>query len=94
MQFTPDLDHRMEQVKCVKPDCGIISHFVWTALIISQCTEHVHPKTVVRIQNCMRCGTWHEFMQILGPEGGVITMTLTPEEVAQFRVGLDDNSPF
>lgn len=95
MKLTPDdtIESNVEMIKCENPECGVVSHTTWVMLIVTNCDEpdhqDEHPKTFVRIQQCHRCGWWMEWMQIKGPRGGVIKMTLSANEVVRFKAGLE-----
>ena len=95
MKFTPDetIESNVEQIKCSNQQCGIVSHTTWVMLIATKCDdpdhEGRHPRTYVRIQQCHRCGAWMEWMQVKGPEGGIVKILLTASEVVRFKAGLE-----
>jgi hypothetical protein len=88
MHLVPDGEADIAPIKCEAEAKQIRPHTTWTFVVLNRCTEHEHPKTYIVIRECGNCGTWTEWVQVSGEQGGVFQMTLSPAEVARFTAGL------
>jgi len=76
-------------MKC-QPEGGDTPHDTWTYHRHAHtCDEPGHQAGLfVVLRRCHHCGTYTEWVQVTGPDGGIFEVVLTADEVSQFTAGL------
>lgn len=81
-------------MKC-KPEGGDAPHDTWTYHRQGHnCDEPGHKTSLyVVIRRCHHCGTYTEWVQVTGQQGGIFELSLDANELTVMLAGLYDNDP-